>query len=192
MVFFKKILEITNIKSLKLPDTLEERKKFYIFLFILLILIILVILSIINFLWLNKAVRIDFSKDSTQQTHNIKTQNQSEPINIKLDSYKEYLSEGTRLLELAETIARSPLSDLGDNGLLEKTLSVPEYPPNINIRALVVMGSGSIVVLDIEGEVPGKICKVGTTFGENKGRIITIDNKGVTWTWLKTKHRTNL
>ncbi|MGI6443367.1 MAG: hypothetical protein GXZ13_02385 [Synergistaceae bacterium] len=191
MSFLKNVLDKTIIKSFKLPDTLEERKKLYIFLLTSIILFILVVLSIINFIWLNKSVIIDISKEFTQQ-ENLKTQNQSESINVKIDAYKEYLSGGTRLLVLSETIARSPLSDLGDRGLLGKTLLVPEYPPNINIRALVIMDTGAIVVLDIEGEVPGKICKIGTTFGENKGKITDIDNKGVTWTWLKTKHRTNL
>lgn len=191
MSFLKNVLDKTIIKSFKLPDTLEERKKLYIFLLTSIILFILVVLSIINFIWLNKSVIIYISKEFTQQ-ENLKTQNQSESINVKIDAYKEYLSGGTRLLVLSETIARSPLSDLGDRGLLGKTLLVPEYPPNINIRALVIMDTGAIVVLDIEGEVPGKICKIGTTFGENKGKITDIDNKGVTWTWLKTKHRTNL
>jgi hypothetical protein len=76
--------------------------------------------------------------------------------------------------------------------VIEKAIVIPEFPPDIIIKALIIMDEGRVAVLNIEGEPPGQIYRVGASFASGKGKILDIDSKGVSWTWKRKTNRTNL
>lgn len=66
-----------------------------------------------------------------------------------------------------------------------------ESAPSVVLKALVVLGQGSVCTLDIDGETSGKIFRIGDVFGGGRGIIAVIDSKGVEWEWLGQRYRTD-
>lgn len=172
--------------------TLEERKKSLKYFILLLFMICLVLFSIFNFVWLNKNVDENIVKKQESESKIDKKQNKVDLLNLKLEKYQVYQDEASRLVALAESVGESPIFEIRKEKTLDSEIPIPEYPPNVIIKAVVVMDIGKVAVLDIDGEMPGKVCRIGTVFGNGKGKITEIDSKGVSWTWQSTKHRTNL
>ena len=67
---------------------------------------------------------------------------------------------------------------------------IPLYAPTVVIKALVVLDGGSACVLDIDGEEAGKVFKAGDLFGGGQGRVVKINESGVTWRWLEREYTT--
>ncbi|NLV82504.1 MAG: hypothetical protein GXZ18_05820 [Synergistaceae bacterium] len=192
MSLLNRIREKTNIRLYKLPDSVEERKKLYFFIIALFFSVFVGVLSILNFIWLNKTVEHKVAKSTSGLVSVEKERRQADAINEKLDSYKKYRDDSLKLLAVAETIGRSPISEMQSPAIIEKAIVVPEFPPDIIIKALIIMDEGRVAVLNIEGEPPGQIYRVGASFASGKGKILDIDSKGVSWTWKRKTNRTNL
>jgi hypothetical protein len=60
------------------------------------------------------------------------------------------------------------------------TQQVVIIPPDVRVRATMLLEGRSVAVLDIEGEPSGRIFKVGDRFAERKGRITRITPERVT------------
>ena len=192
MSLLNRIREKTNIRLYKLPDSVEERKKLYFFIIALFFSVFVGVLSILNFIWLNKTVEPKVAKSTSGLVSVEKERRQADAINEKLDSYKKYRDDSLKLLAVAETIGRSPISEMKSPAVIEKAIVIPEFPPDIIIKALIIMDEGRVAVLNIEGEPPGQIYRVGASFASGKGKILDIDSKGVSWTWKRKTNRTNL
>ena len=108
-------------------------------------------------------------------------------------AYQHYKTKSERILVLAEALGQPPITELNmGEGLGGGALAVPDFVPDVSIKALIVMDSGKAATLNIDGETPGQIFQQGAAFGNGKGKIIGIDSNGVSWTWLNKKHRTDL
>ena len=58
-----------------------------------------------------------------------------------------------------------------------------EYPPEITLKAVMIMGKQHVAVMDISGVGSGMIVKVGDTFMQKKGRIVRIARDKVVVRW---------
>ena len=176
----------------RIPDSPEEKKELLYFLVLFLLFSVAAITSVVNFGWLN------ISGDTVNETQFPPIGNGGEinakinAFNTKYDLFMKRRNDSKQLVELAQTVGKYPVALLPANVQTAEKLEVPDFAPQIGIKALVVMGSGGVATLDIENETPGLIVRPGTVFGGGKGKIIAIDSKGVGWTWSNKKYRTNL
>ncbi|MDR1979463.1 MAG: hypothetical protein LBQ42_12080 [Synergistaceae bacterium] len=60
---------------------------------------------------------------------------------------------------------------------------VIEYPPEIILKAIMIMGKQQVAVMDISGVGNGMVVKVGDTFMQKKGRIVRIAPDKVVVRW---------
>lgn len=60
---------------------------------------------------------------------------------------------------------------------------VIEMPPEIVLRAIMVMGKQQVAVMDIVGIGSGMVVKAGDTFMRNKGRVVRITPDKVVMRW---------
>jgi len=60
------------------------------------------------------------------------------------------------------------------------TQQVVIIPPDVRVRGMMTLEGRSVAVLDIEGELNGRIYKVGDRFAERKGRVTRISQQRVT------------
>lgn len=178
------------LSNLKAPVSPEEKKELIYFLLLFFLFTGAAVTSVVNFWWLNT------SKDEVNAMPVPQMQAGSE-INTRLseftrkyDLFMRYRNESRQLVELAETVGRYPVALLSKP--VAQEFSVPDFAPQIQIKALVVMGNGGVATLDIENETPGMLVRPGTVFGGGKGKITAIDTKGVSWTWSNKKYRTDL
>lgn len=109
--------------------------------------------------------------------------------------YLQY-SDKERNVTLAKVIDKLYLTINNAHILKETTMSdlqVPnseEFEPTILIKALLVMNKRGMAILTIEGEPENKIYKSGDVFSQGRGKIISIDEKGVMWSWKNVKKHT--
>ncbi len=174
----------------RMPSSPEEKKELLYFFLLFFIFSAAAVTSVVNFWWLNT------SKDEANISQMPKIPAGSE-INTKLstfavkyDVYVKYRDDSKQLVQLAESVGRYPVALLPKP--VAQEFAVPEFAPQIRIKALVIMGSGGVATLDIENENPGMIVRPGTAFGGGKGKITAIDPKGVSWTWANKKYRTDI
>lgn len=83
------------------------------------------------------------------------------------------------------TIFPPTLQDIKVEGTLE-IIPVPEpveMPPDIVLRAIMVMGKQQVAVMDIVGVGSGMIVKAGDTFMQKKGRVVRITPDKVVMRW---------
>ena len=113
-------------------------------------------------------------------------------LNDKYGAYLRMREQSSELAAMAESVGRSPIASVVPPPAKASETSVPEFVPTIRIKALVVLGGSSTCMLDIDNEEPGTIYRPGSTFGKGKGRILSIDTKGVTWRWASKKFHTPL
>ncbi len=91
----------------------------------------------------------------------------------------------TQLAVLAATVARRPFlpprTDIGEEG---DPLLDTGAPPYMMVRAVMVKGGQSAVVVDIEGLGEGMILKTGSQFGKGRGKVVSISPEKVVMTWV--------
>jgi len=176
--------------SMKFPASPEEKKELVYFLLLFLLFSAAAVTSVGNFWWLNTSEDEINIRQMPQMPAGGEINARLSAFSRKYDIYTKYRNESRQLVDLAETFGKYPVALLPKP--VAQEFAVPEFAPQIKIRALVVMGSGGVATLDIENETPGMIVKPGTTFGGGKGKITAIDPKGVSWTWANKKYRTDL
>ncbi|NLD04775.1 MAG: hypothetical protein GX672_02620 [Synergistaceae bacterium] len=178
------------LSNIKIPVSPEEKKELMFFLLLFLLFSATAVTSLVNLWWLNTSTEpasvISMPKMPATSEINTEISNFSN----KYDIFLKYRNESGQLVELAETVGRYPVALLPKP--VAQEFSVPDFAPQIQIKALVVMGSGGVATLDIENETPGTIVRPGTVFGGGKGKITAIDPKGVSWTWSNKKYRTDI
>ena len=178
------------LSNFKAPVSPEEKKELMFFLLLFLLFSATAVTSLVNLWWLNTSTEpasvISMPKMPATSEINTEISNFSN----KYDIFLKYRNESGQLVELAETVGRYPVALLPKP--VAQEFSVPDFAPQIQIKALVVMGSGGVATLDIENETPGTIVRPGTVFGGGKGKITAIDPKGVSWTWSNKKYRTDI
>ena len=176
----------------RIPDSPEEKKELLYFLMLFLLFFAAAITSVVNFGWLNisgdTVIESTFPQIGSGGGINTKINT----FNTKYDVFMKRRNDSKQLVELAQTVGKYPVALLPANIQTAEKFEVPDFAPQIGIKALVVMGSGGVATLDIENETPGLIVRPGTVFGGGKGKIIAIDAKGVGWTWSNKKYRTDL
>jgi hypothetical protein len=99
---------------------------------------------------------------------------------------------------MAENMANLSMYPFGDPLLalrpVEPTIEEPqivfvepevivEYPPEITLKAIMIMGKQQVAVMDISGVGSGMIVKAGDTFMQKKGRIVRIAPDKVVVRW---------
>lgn len=178
------------LADMRFPSSSEEKKELLNFLMLFLLFSSAALISVVNFGWLNISTDRVNIESLTQMPSDSEIDAKISSFNRKYDIFMKCRVESGQLVELAETVGRYPVALL-PVPIAEK-FSVPDFAPQIQIKALVVMASGGVATLDIENETPGLIVRPGTVFGGGKGKIIAIDAKGVGWTWSNKKYRTDL
>lgn len=107
---------------------------------------------------------------------------------------KRLLSLKRKAVVLEERAGVVPLSRGGaalpfSSALANETraLSLPETPPEVRVKALGAKSFIRVALIDIDGE-ESKLMREQDTFG-TIGRILRIDNEGVTWLWGSKEFR---
>ena len=178
------------LSNFKAPVSPEEKKELLFFVLLFLLFSAAAVTSVVNFWWLNTSKDKANILQVPQMPAGSEINARLSAFTQKYDVFLRYRNESRQLVELAETVGRYPVSVLSRP--VAQEFSVPDFAPQIQIRALVVMGSGGVATLDIENETPGMLVRQGTVFGGGKGKITAIDPKGVSWTWSNKKYRTDL
>ncbi len=81
--------------------------------------------------------------------------------------------------------AMTPEIPLPDSGVVVPQAEVVEPPPEITLRAIMVMGKTKTALIDIAGVGTGLLVKQGDTFLNREGRIVRITNDKVVVRWKK-------
>lgn len=190
---FSEFVDRLRYSSVKMPSSAEERKKIYIFFALFVFFASAAFISMGNFVWLNEVNQSDVFTASGSSGPSAEAITKVENIKNKNMAYQHYKTKSERILVLAEALGQPPITELNmGEGLGGGALAVPDFVPDVSIKALIVMDSGKAATLNIDGETPGQIFQQGAAFGNGKGKIIGIDSNGVSWTWLNKKHRTDL
>ena len=61
-------------------------------------------------------------------------------------------------------------------------------PPQVSVIGIMITEKGRIAMLNILGEDDAKVVRVGTKFADGAARVTKIDEKGVTYTWLRKSY----
>lgn len=186
-----KLGRIKILSNFRVPSSPEEKRELVYFLLLFSLFSAAAVTSIVNFWWLNS------TSDAAGEVKELPKMPTGGEVNAKIaaltakhKNFLRYRNGSGELVKLAEAVGRYPVAVLPPP--VSEEFAVPEFPPQIRIKALVLMGGGSIATLDIENEGQGIIVRQGTVFGGGKGKITAIDNKGVSWTWSNKKYRTDL
>lgn len=119
-------------------------------------------------------------------------------LNAKYDAAIALKDRTPELVTLADAIGRSPVSQVTPPPTPEVGSTSGDLPaaadfvPSVAVKALIVLGGSSVCTLDIEGEQSGQVFKPGSAFGGGKGKVLSIDSKGVSWTWKNKRHRSDI
>lgn len=156
--------------------------------------------SMRNFIWLN-----NISASDMVAAGKTPARQESEPdaaagsIRAKYDAYVKARTYGSQLVTLAEAVGRYPVEDPSARLAFAAPLIPPpvkykvqDFPPSMEVRAIVILDGDAVAVLNIQGERPGQVARAGYIFGGGKGRITSIDAGGVNWKWANKKQRTVL
>ena len=65
---------------------------------------------------------------------------------------------------------------------------VEDSPPEITVRAVLLLGQTAIATIDIAGDGDGIIVQPGTRFDGGSGKILSINSKGVKYQWKKKRY----
>lgn len=186
-----KLGRIKFLSNFKIPSSPEEKKALVYFLLLLFLFSAAAITSVVNFWWLNSTSDVSGEvKELPKMPTGGEVNARIAALSAKHKNFLRYRGESGELVKLAEAVGRYPVAALPPP--VSEEFAVPEFPPQMRIKALVLMGGGSIATLDIENEGQGIIVRQGTVFGGGKGKITAIDDKGVSWTWSDKKYRTDL
>lgn len=89
------------------------------------------------------------------------------------------LEERTGSASLLRSSAVAPFRSASGNE--SRTQHMADEPPEVRVKALIKQGFVRVALIDIDGE-ESKLMREQNAFGA-KGRILRIDNEGVTWVW---------
>lgn len=192
MSSFSELAERLRYSSLKLPSSAEERKKLYLFIAILLFFSCAAFDSMGNFLLLNNFDPGNKMLGSVASGPSQEVRDEIALMTKKVEAYGRYRAESEQLVSVGEDVGRSPVALLEVSAVSGDALAEVNIIPSVNIKALIILDGGGAATLDIDGEAPGQVFRVGSVFGNGKGRVTAIDAKGVSWTWTNEKHRTDL
>ena len=171
----------------------EERKRAYVLFFLLIVLLAAAVFSMKNFIGLSaEGQKISSHIVPKDGKSSQDVENAAKELNMKLSAFRKLRENTPQLAELAEASGRSPASVVTPPPKVAEETRVPEFVPELKIKALVVLGDKKVCTLDIDGEEPGQIFEQGMTFGGGKGRIVSIDTKGVNWKWANKNYRADL
>ncbi len=189
---FSEFADRLKYSSIRLPSSVEERKKLYSFFAIFLFFVFAAFYSMGNFVWLK-----NYSSDDKLLGKAISGPSQEVTDEIALitkmsEAYGRYRAESEQLIAVGEAVGRSPVAMMADDAVSGDALASVNIIPAVTIKALIILDGGGAATLDIDDEAPGQIFRVGSVFGNGKGRVTAIDAKGVSWTWTNEKHRTDL
>ncbi|WP_281691803.1 hypothetical protein [Cloacibacillus porcorum] len=170
----------------------EERKKEYIFVLLLFVFFAAAVFTMRNFIAMNGITADGEALSSQQMPRGNQALESAKALNAKYEAFRKMREQSPELVALSDAIGRSPVAAVVPSPSLAADTSVPEFVPTVTIKGLVVLGGSTICTLDIDGEESGQIFKPGMTFGGGKGKILSIDSKGVSWRWANKNHRTDL
>lgn len=170
----------------------EERKKEYIFVLLLFVFFAAAVFTMRNFIAMNGITADGEDLSSQQMPRGNQALESAKALNAKYEAFRKMREQSPELVALSDAIGRSPVAAVVPSPSLAADTSVPEFVPTVTIKGLVVLGGSTICTLDIDGEESGQIFKPGMTFGGGKGKIFSIDSKGVSWRWANKNHRTDL
>lgn len=170
----------------------EERKKEYIFVLLLFVFFAAAVFTMRNFIAMNGITADGEDLSSQQMPHGNQALESAKALNAKYEAFRKMREQSPELVSLSDAIGCSPVAAVVPSPSLAADTSVPEFVPTVTIKGLVVLGGSTICTLDIDGEESGQIFKPGMTFGGGKGKILSIDSKGVSWRWANKNHRTDL
>lgn len=170
----------------------EERKKEYIFVLLLFVFFAAAVFTMRNFIAMNGITADGEDLSSQQMPRGNQALESAKALNAKYEAFRKMREQSPELVALSDAIGRSPVAAVVPSPSLAADTSVPEFVPTVTIKGLVVLGGSTICTLDIDGEESGQIFKPGMTFGDGKGKILSIDSKGVSWRWANKNHRTDL
>ena len=170
----------------------EERKKEYIFVLLLFVFFAAAVFTMRNFIAMNGITADGEDLSSQQMPRGNQALESAKALNAKYEAFRKMREQSPELVALSDAIGRSPVAAVVPSPSLAADTSVPEFVPTVTIKGLVVLGGSTICTLDIDGEESGQIFKPGMTFGGGKGKILSIDSKGVSWRWANKNHRTDL
>ena len=170
----------------------EERKKEYIFVLLLFVFFAAAVFTMRNFIAMNGITADGEDLSSQQMPRGNQALESAKALNAKYEAFRKMREQSPELVALSDAIGRSPVAAVVPSPSLAADTSVPEFVPTVTIKGLVVLGGSTICTLDIDGEESGQIFKPGMTFGGGKGKILSIDSKGVSWRWTNKNHRTDL
>ena len=91
---------------------------------------------------------------------------------------------------MEESLARYPFreprfhAEIPDDIItVELPVVYVEYPPEIVLRGIMIMGQQHVAVMDISGVGTGMIVRAGDTFMQRKGRVVRIASDKVVVNW---------
>jgi hypothetical protein len=93
----------------------------------------------------------------------------------------------TQLAVLASTVGRKPFMPPGAGDYLPETALEGAGTPMIWVKAVMIKGQDAAAVVDIEGFGDGVILKKGASFGDGRGKVVSITNDRVVVTWSGQK-----
>ena len=104
-------------------------------------------------------------------------------------------SNAMQVALLAEVQSRYPL-DLPTSlviaapAIIELAPIEPD-PPMVTVVAIMITDTDRIALVNVDGE-QGILMRQGTSFSEGKARITQIDEKGVTFSWMRKNYQVSL
>jgi hypothetical protein len=180
--------------------TSDEKKELYLAAAAFIFFSLAAALSMRNFIWLN-----NISASDMVAVRETPSRQESKPdaligsIRAKYDAYVRMRTYGSQLVTLAEAVGRYPVEDPSVRLASAAPLIPPpvkykvqDFPPSMEVKAIVILDGDAAAVLNIQGERPGQVARAGYIFGGGKGRITSIDAGGVNWKWANKKQRTVL
>ena len=116
--------------------------------------------------------------------------------NTALASIGEARRQSMQTALLAEATGRFPIAN-GEmipalrGAVVQQTdpeAVVEDSPPEITVRAVLLLGQTAIATIDIAGEGDGIIVQPGTRFDGGSGKRLSINSKGVKYQWKKKRY----
>ncbi len=102
-----------------------------------------------------------------------------------------------RLAELAQAAGQSPFAEPASlkasvvaAGRSGPALPIEVPPPNVNVKAVMLLGKASVAVVDIDGVGQNLIVKPGFSFAGRKGKVVSITSDKLVFLWNGKRQET--
>lgn len=178
--------------------SVEQKKEFFMVIIAFVIFTCLSVFSMKNFIWLTgigmeQPVNEVISSDKTEKPNNpVKTDDVIiKEIESNYNTYIKLKNNSDEIVKKSIALGRNPISKTQ----VKKTPQTVEpevLAPIMTIKAIVKLGNDSAATVNISSERPGMIIYKGSVFAQGKGKILSIDTKGVDWVWSGKKIRTEI